>query len=422
MSKTILSILGELGATSSITEKVAILGNEKNNATLKQVFQAAYNPMISYYIKKIPNNIPKGLPSTVLLSQAITSLSVLSSRELTGNAGIQYLTNILNQLHQDDATVIERIIERDLRCGTSDTLASRVWPGLVPTFDVMLAHKDISGIKYPAFAQIKSDGARCHMSLQAGKAVAFSRSGKEIVLRGVFDYALRKMVNEGETLDGELIAVKDGKVLDRKTGNGIINKAIKGTISEDEAKMLVFASWDIVDFTSTIPYNKRIERLTKMADSKNSNIWVLQTSIVNNELEATSFFEQCLAACEEGAMIKNTNSFWVPKRSKDIGKMKAEEVADLKIVGLKEGTGKFVGMLGAFECETSDGKLQVNVAGMSDALRKEFWDVKMIGRVIEVIYNQLITDKKTGMSSLFLPRFHGLREDKFVANTIGELK
>jgi hypothetical protein len=422
---TILSILDELEATASTNAKVAILEREKNNEVLKHVFQATYNPMITYGIKQIPTY--KSFNTNQPLQFGLSCLASLVSRVFTGNAAIDFLSDTLANLSKDDAIVIERIIDRDLRCGTSDTLASRVWPGLVPTFDVMLAHKDISGIKFPAYAQIKSDGARCHMSLQAGKAVAFSRNGKPIELHGTFDKRITSWIEEGMTLDGELLAMKDGKILDRKTGNGIVNKAVKGTISKEEAEMLVYATWDVVDFTSTIPYKERLAYLRKNSKGlyakTNSKIFLLDAIIVNSKEEAEEFFDQCVAAGEEGAMIKNINSLWVPKRSKDLGKMKAEEVADLVIVGLQEGTGKNVGKLGAFICKTHDDKLEVNVGtGFSDEDRKTYWDRNIIGSVVEVMYNQLITDKKTGMHSLFLPRFLSVRVDKNKANTLGELK
>lgn len=420
----ILAILNELAETPSTNEKEAILRREKDNDLLKRVFQAAYNPMITYGIKQIPEYEPATELNYAVLKFGLEKLQKLVSREKTGNDAIWLLHAVLSSLLPDDAIVLERIIQRDLRCGTSDTLASRVWPGLVPTFDVMLAHKDISGIKYPAYAQVKSDGARCHMSLQAGKAVAFSRNGKPIELHGVFDSTIKFFIKEGETLDGELVAIgKDGEILDRKTGNGIVNKAVKGTISKEEVEMLQFHTWDIVDFTSTIPYKIRIKRLSDVITPAPCNIKILSTEIVNSEDEAYEFYNSCRAAGEEGAMIKNMDSKWVPKRSKDIGKMKAVEVADLVIVALEEGGGKYQGMLGAFVCETSDGKLRVSVGtGLSDSDRGEFANSAYIGRVIEVAYNEKIQDKKTEKWSLFLPRFLSLREDKFTANTLEELK
>ncbi len=423
---TILSILEELAATSSTIEKVNILKREVKNSTLKAVFRAAYNPMVSYYIKQIPETKSSFKPKSFSLDQALESLSALSSRSVTGNDAVKFLGDLLSQVKFEDRIVLERVIDRDLRCGCSDSLASRVWPGIVPTFDVMLAHKDISGIKYPCYGQIKSDGARCHMSLQGGKVVAFSRNGKPIELRGKFDYVITGYITEGETLDGELVAIdKSGNILPRKVGNGIVNKAVKGTISSEEAASLSFMVWDIVDYTSTIPYKDRIDRLlaSKLEEGANSRIFVLPTVIIKSEAEAQKFFEQCIAAGEEGAMLKNINSVWVPKRSKDLGKMKAEETADLVVVDVVEGTGKYEGMMGALVCETSDGKLRVNVgSGFSDEQRQEFATHKMVGSIVEVMYNQKITSKGKSTASLFLPRFKFLRVDKSHANTLEELK
>ena len=122
-------------------------------------------------------------------------------------------------------------------------------------------------------------------------------------------------------------------------------------------------------------------------------------------------------------MIKNMDAVWEPKRTKNIGKMKAYEEADLKIVALEEGGGKYAGMLGAFVCETSDGLLHVNVGtGLSDADRGEFANSAMIGKIITVGYNEIITAKGKDQAALFLPRFICVRHDKDVANSFEELK
>lgn len=426
----ILAILTELANEPSINNKVKILEREKDNELLKRAFIAAYNPMITYGIKQIPTY--KHVAHADSLSDALSNLQYLADRTYTGNIAVDHLRSQLENTHPDDATVIERIIQRDLRCGTSDSLASRVWEDLVPTFDVMLSHSDISGIKYPAYAQIKSDGARCHMSLRGGKAVAFSRNGKPIELHGMFDAALASIIEEGETLDGELLAFKQGKTLDRKTGNGIVNKAVKGTISKEDAECLVLATWDIVDFTSTIPYKDRIHRLNKaLIENPNTKISVLATTVVNDEQEAYKFYKQCRDNGEEGAMIKNMDAVWQPKRSKDIGKMKAIETADLRIKGWYYGdeNKQFKDGLGGFLCESEDGIVKVRVGGgYSKEFRLQDTSVfdSMVGGVMEVLYNEKIQDKKTKVWSLFLPRVDSdtnwYRIDKNVANTFEELK
>ena len=428
MSKTILSILNEIAATPSRNEKEAILRREQNNELLKSVFSAAYNPFINYYIKQIPSvNEYIGGHS---LERAITLLNSFSSRKYTGNAAITELAAILSLCGEDDATVIERIIQRDLRCGCSESTPNKIWPGIVPTFDVCLAHKDISNIKFPCYGQTKFDGLRCHLSLVNGKAVALSRNGKTIELLGVLDNDIGFLIKEGQTLDGELLCVKDGKILDRKTGNGIGNKAVKGTISKEEAEMIRFCTWDIVDTTSSIPYNKRIEGLLdalppyyeetsgrKTGPAYLNKIWVAETTIINNIEESQAFFEAKLAEGQEGAMMKNMDFKWEPKRVKGVGKMKAEEVKEMRIVDLVEGTGKYKGMLGKFICQSEDGLIETGVgSGLSDEERIEYFSSDMIGRVISVCYNQKIQSKNNPKASLFLPRFVELREDKDIAD------
>ena len=424
----IFNILNELAAEPSTNAKVKILEREKNNVLLENVFKAAYDKTVTYGIKQIPEyRIGSPTPGDWSLESAMKELQKFSSRELTGNNAINHLKFVLQMMNNPgNCTVFERIIQRDLRCNTSDTLAARVWPGIVPVFDVMLAHKDISGIKYPCFGQIKFDGARCHLIWDGKKASAWSRNGKEIQTLGIFDEQMKTAFGDDTvTIDGELLVVRDGKIIDRKTGNGIISKANKGTITQEEANTIRMVTWDIVDATSKIPYDIRLKTLTDAmsASLTNNMITLAETRTINSPEEAQKMFEECIAAGHEGAMMKNTKQIWEPKRVKGIGKMKAEETIEMRIVGLIEGTGKYAGMLGAFECETDDGTIEVNVGtGFSDEQRKKLFDEKYIGGIVEVLYNQLITDKKTGQYSLFLPRFVEVRFDKDVTSKFTELK
>ena len=420
----VLPILVEIANTSSTNAKVAILQREKDNDGLKKVIVATLNPFINYYIKKIPEYSRTHPP--IFLGDAMKRLHDFTLRKVTGNAAIDLLKTLLCGMHEYDAEVFTRIIERDLKCGVGSTLVNKVWPGLIPTFEVMLCHKDISGIKYPAFAQCKADGARCHLYWDGSNATAFARSGKQFELHGMLNESAAAMMEAGQTWDGELLVVDEyGNVLDRKTGNGILNKANKGTISPEEANRIIFVPWDIVDQTGTIEYKDRWNTI--------SDVFVLngyfapkfrqiETRVVENEEEAQIFFEEMLAKGQEGAVLKNFNNVWQGKRVKSCGKMKAEETADLRVVGWVPGTGKYEGMIGALIVETECGKLRCNVGtGFSDDDRKkppEYY----LGAIVEVMYNQVITSKGKDTASLFLPRLMQVRFDKDVANTLGELK
>lgn len=420
---SILSILNELAADNSRLAKEAILLREENNQLLKAVLVAALDPYINYYQKKIPAYKPEGKPA---LSWALDGLTELKTRAVTGNAAIMWLQNILSSLDKSDAEVIERIIGRDLKCGVSDSTVNKIWPGLIPTFDVMTCHKDTSGIKFPAFAQTKMDGARCHLFFDGKNATAFARSGKEFKLFGALDEAARVMMESGETFDGELLFTDaNGKILDRKTSNGIANKANKGTISDEEARRAIFVVWDIVDFTSTIPYSNRLTTLNvRFRDAfqaqLKTNIHMVKNVVVNSHEEAIAFYDGERKLGEEGAILKNMSTLWVPKRTKDQGKMKAEEEADLEVIGWELGTGKNSERMGNLVCATSDRKLVVGVGtGFSDEEREKGFT---IGSIVTVRYNEIIKDKKSDTFSLFLPRFIERRFDKKVANKFEELK
>lgn len=423
---SILNILNELASDNSRKHKEAILKREKNNQLLQGVFFHALNPYINYYQKKIPEYTPNKTAHAASLASMINSLKDLSTREVTGNEAIRRLQAILEATSADDALVIERIIGRDMKCGVNESTVNKIWNGLIPTFDVMTCHKDISHIVYPAIAQTKMDAARCHLHFDGKVAKNWARSGKEFKLFGVFSDAAAEIMQANEEIDGEIVFTdKNGKYLDRKTSNGLANKANKGTISEEEASRAVFVAWDVIDRTSTKTYEERFEDLTRRIKNNKGKIRLVKYQMVANVDEANKFYEQERELGEEGAIIKNLKGVWEPKRSKNCGKMKAEEEADLVVVGFKWGKAgsKYENDLGSLECETSDGLLNVNVSGMDEEVRFKYsHPEKWIGKIITVKYNMIIESKNSDKKSLFLPRFIEERFDKDEANLLEELK
>lgn len=427
---SVCNILAEIRADNSKLAKVAILTREKDNELLKRVLVAALDPFVNYWQKKIPAYTAGKYFPELSLDEAITHLyDELVSRKVTGTKAINRLIWILQNCSVEDADVIAMIVARDLRAGFGANTTNKVWPKLIPKFEVQLAHKDISGIRYPAYAQVKYDGMRCHLEYADGKALLRSRAGKEINLLGMFDDEVVRLMVNGDIFDGELLVTEkqpNGRmgIADRKTGNGILNKAVKGTITKKEAERVIFMAWDEVDYTSTIPYSVRMAALTKKIAGRGwGRIMCVDVTIVESAEEARAYYEKCISSKYEGAVIKNLHSKWVPKRTKDLGKMKAEEEADLVIVDWEEGSGKNVGKMGAVVCETSDGKLRVNVGiGWSDRDRETLTKENTKGLILAVMYNQLISDKKKETASLFLPRAIEFRIDKLIANTLEELK
>lgn len=428
MKYHVLNTLNELAATASVLEKQAILKHNEDNALLKRVFRMAYDPSINYYITTGEPSVQHAMCQMEMSEALDILINEFTTRRLTGNAAKARLTHILNLMYPADMTVLLRILDRDLRCGTGTTLPNRVWPNLIPTFDFLLADTDPSNITYPALSQLKADGIRAAMFVDAERGIVsfMSRQGKPIETHDFFNTeGMRLTRGQTATLDGELICYEGDKPLDRKTSNGILNKAIKGTISINEAEKIRFLVWDINDPAGEHGYVERYVALERqLTEHPASRIFLIETKMVDTAAEALQHFKEVRRRGLEGTIVKNLNGKWVPKRSKDLCKFKAEVEGEFKVTGFEYGTGKNKSRVGALFVETADGLVKTKVGifkDMDEKVRDELL-VEMPG-IVTILYNERITDKsrKDGTESLFLPRVTALRWDKSIANTRAEL-
>jgi len=437
----IFNIFEQLAADNSRLAKEAILLKNSSNSLLKRVFTLALNPFVQFYIRKIPSYDTKNAPRALEL--VLNDLDALSTRSVTGNNAIKHLQYILGSVSKEDAKIIERIIAKDLRCGVSEATVNKIWPGLIPSYPVMLAsgfdQKLVDKIEYPAYVQLKLDGMRFNAIVTGGNIEFRSRNGKELTIPckafAVPFIKLAEFYGTDMVFDGELlVADHAGKPVNRQTGNGILSKSIKGTMSEDEALNVRATLWDAITYETfqagkgDEPYKDRFAKLSNGISHVNNQfsqfrhfIDLVWTRQVDNFYEAQRHFEKWLAQGQEGTILKDKNGIWEDKRSKGQIKFKGELECDLQIVDWEEGTGKNKGRLGALVCESSDGVIRVNVgSGYSDEQRDEFTK-KVIGKIVTVKYNARIKDK-SGVESLFLPVFIELREDKDKAEASKSIK
>lgn len=455
----ILQILENIGSDSKRTHKESVIEKHKDNKLFLRVLTLALDPYINFFIRKIPDYTFKFLnegETHQTLDWALVELEKLSSRQLTGHAGIEHLRSVLSSLSINDAIIIERIIGKDLRCGAGDGTVNRVIENYIPTYPCLLARpyeeKNIKNITYPALSQLKADGLRVNFHVAKLTVAICGRSGRAIDLLGYMEPELLKLgqqFSEPVVIDGELVVVdENGKLLSRKIGNGIINKAIKGTISPEEAKMVRAQIWDVIPASefkagiSNLTYEKRFQLLKDAVDAVKpagvdalaaklkglkATFWMIPTKVVNSLPEAVAHFEELLADGEEGTILKNYCGLWEDTRSKHLVKFKAERDADLEVIGWNPGEGKFVGMVGSLICASSDRLVECSISGFSDDLRAEITkDIdSWVGCIVAVLYNERISSKssgRAGIDSLFLPRFAERRYDKSVANSSKEIK
>ena len=427
--------LNDLASNASRNYKIEQLQKNVDNEVLRNVVRLALDPFTQFYQRKIPKYTATGGGCLV---KAIDDLYDLSSRSVTGNAAIQRLTEILSGLDLCNAKVIERIIQKDLKCGVQVSTANAVWAGLIREYPVMLCspfeQKLVDKINYPAYAQLKMDGMRFNAIVRDGKCEFRSRNGKEILLLGNLEQEFIALAGSVDCVfDGELLVMFDGdyQFADRQTGNGILNKANKGTISEKEASQVHATVWDVIPYVMfetgycATPYSQRfssLEILVNKQSSENKKIWLVTSDIVQNLDEAQVLFEGYLEKGLEGIILKDGSGDWEDRRAKHQIKFKGELECDLKIVAVEEGKGKAEGMLGAIVCESADGVVKVSVgSGFSDLQRKQYWAENLVDRIVAIKYNSRITNKQ-GEESLFLPVFIELRDDKDIADLSKDVK
>lgn len=456
---TILNIIKQLRATRSKNEKQAILEANKANDDLKEFFRLALDPFILFYAKKDFGHIHEGELKISLKDGMAYLRDNIATRQITGNAALDGLRSVMEQMLSEDVEVMRLILKKDPDCGV-DTTALKVWPGLYKEYPVLLSESfdqkywDKNFANKKLFAvQLKGDGGRTNIIIRNGVVSVMSRVGNELNLHGRFDCLAERFNNI--MIDGELVAFKDGKFLSRKQSNGIFTKAIRGTISKDEADMMHLMAWDTVPITvfdgkeESAEYLERFTNLTNLFANYNPTlISIIESRIVSTQEEAMGFYLEMRERGEEGAMIKTLEHKWSNTRSKEILKLKNIATVELKVVGANEGEGVLKGNLGSLILETECGKLNVNCSGFPLKLRSQIWaninnepvtysavvdcdsvyntvnpgDTTInIGSILEIKYNELINDKRTGKHSLFLPRFDKERLDKTHANTLEEI-
>ncbi len=432
------AVLNELARNNSRIFKETLLEKHKDEELLEQVVFLALDSFTQFYIRKIPTYKSEDNPK-IDLQEALDRLELLSSRKLTGHAGIDWLRETLESLDPADALVIERIIKKDLKCGVSSSTANKIWPGLVRVYPVMLSsaydEKLIKKVVWSdgVYIQTKEDGMRANAIVKDGAVSFKSRNGKDIDILGNLesDFISLSMECLNFVFDGEMLVVDENEnPLPRKEGNGILNKAIKGTISAKEAAMIRFKVWDMIPYNDfleekhTVPYSSRFLGLSAIVNSaKTDKIKLVDNDVVYSLDEAIHIFKRYLAQGKEGVIIKTPDSIWENKRSKKNIKMKNELECDLLCTGWEPGEPgtKYENLLGSLVMQTSDGVIKVNVGtGLKDEDRTN--PERYVGKIHTIKYNERITKKDGGDQSLFLPVYVEVREDKDTADTEKDVK
>lgn len=449
----ISDILKEIASEPGTNAKMDILKKYKDNELLKRVLYLANSRRAKFYIKDIPTFTYSG--KDLPLDQVLDGLRVLSERIVTGHDAIEHLSEMLSDLHPDDAYVLERIIEKDLKIGMGTTNMNKVIPKLIEETPYMGAKaydekyvRDIfkSG---PAISQLKMDGRYSNAIIRNHSVELESRQGEITHLEGAaFIKELEKLpdcVLNGElTIDGvhrykangivaSLVSIGDKIHKGEDVTKEIADFEKKNQIGYQEAMdRIKYTVWDMINVeeyfaaASNTVYDTRLNHLIILLQTADPHyLTLVEGEYVKNIEEAMNHFQKMLQMGEEGTILKALNKGWKDGKPNWCVKMKLEMTFDLRIIGFQYGTQgtKNEKVISTLLCESSDGLLKTNPSGMTEGMMRYITENqdKLLGTIVEC-ESSGISQNKNGEYSMLHPRVLKLRDDKSTCDSLETIK
>ena len=436
----LLDQINQVGAAKGKQKEAVLASFADPDLGVKPVINYALNPRITFGIgKKTITEIEKNSEvgdAVLSWGKAQHILDRLAARELTGSAALSALASIRSNHCEDSWELLKRILIKDLRGSFSAKTANRVWRGMIPLFEVQLAHKYTpSKVKeWPADAEVKHDGVRCmaEVNMSDSTVTMYSRTGNEFTtfdslkgdVLGLLKAALPNSTGKFY-LDGE---IKSGEF--NKTSGDIHRK----NTDIKDAYFYVFDFLTADEFwnnSSDINYKrrKRLQALFVKAGAnlvapeeldiagvsteggegaKFMNLILIEQYQVASDKAAKALFGHFYGLGEEGIIVKPRYETYQRKRHNGFLKMKNAISEDLKIIGFEKGERdtKYENHLGSLIVDFNG--VSVNVSsGLTHDARMTWWNHRdeLLGRIIEVGAHEVTPD-----GSLRHPRFIKFRD------------
>lgn len=464
------SVRGIKGTNAKVDYLRGCIGND----ALKESLYRTYEPDISYWLspnEKMKEQAMSPSDNSRDMTAVFRFLDNLSNRVVTGHAAKSEYSQVASTISRDGIDVLNTILARDIRAGLASKQINKVWPSLITEIPYMRCSlPEESGIKnwawgtdgFTAYSQVKADGMFAYLTVSGhgedAKCKVMSRRGSKFLEGSYFDKLFKdaKRVADASNwsllgdsgaiqFHGELLVFKNGVLMPREKGNGILNSILKTGESVDadgNPYDVRFCCWDISPadekkgtpiiipkgsgklLLPPLPYSSRIEMLENAisASGVSSGAFSLVESRPINTYEAASkHFLEVIKNGGEGTVVKHHSGIWADGDSKHQVKMKVAFHCDLKVIGFNPGKGKNESTFGSLVCQSSDGELEVGISGMSGALRQEIWDNRddWLGKVVAVVANSVTEPSKSNSKyALFLPRILECRLDKSQADDI----
>ncbi len=425
--KQVATIIKQLQNTSGTNDKINILKKNSDNELLKRSLFYTYSPYLKYGITEQVFEEYKIGDSTLRVGDIFSLLDILANNNINDQLREQVVAFVEAQ-DEDVRDLVKGMLIKDLKIGANATTINKVWDDLIPVFDVMLAQslakqKDnyLNGKHFALTTKL--DGFRC---------VYLPNEKKFYTRQGQVYEGIDHLIEECDKIS-QGIYVLDGELLYRNNDNLPSDELYRLTTSvarkkgkTKEKTNLEFHLFDIIPLSefqkgeSIDVYRDRmalLERLHAQAEGLDFLKRVTPLYVGDDASHISTLLDEVVAQGEEGLMLNLLDGKYECKRSKNILKIKQFHDADVLVVDVYEGKKDFKGTLGGLKVKfLLNGKeLVTDVgSGYSKSEREQFFNYPetIIGKVIEIKYFEVSSNKKGGNDLRFATYQHRIREDK----------
>lgn len=273
-------------------------------------------------------------------------------------------------------------------------------------------------IKFPVVASEKLDGVFCLAYVCNGKCHIYSRTGE--------------VYTSLEHLKPELIDLSKASQCDviifEAYVDGVSQPTISGWCRDTKRQHLEVESYvhDMLtfsEFKNCDTENGYADRYDYMQHCfkqlrPTKHIHLVDSWVVFSFAALMAWAESIWYRGGEGVVYRDFFAgYMAGKRNSTMVKIKKAVSFDLKVIAVKEGTGKYKGSTGYLICQDRKGKIVKVGSGLTDEQRRTWWSPWGYDEIVGSIV-QIDAMKVSSKGVLREPRFKGIRFDKMEADVI----
>ena len=419
----VLQVIEGISKISSRNGKKNYIKKNLNVPFFKEVVLYAYDSRKVFNINKFPlkalKTIRKCDPEDIF-----QTLDKYAAKKGVSNAEINYLHGLC--LDDDTCKVVSRIVNSDLRCGVNLKTWKEFFPSLFEhspmlcSLAVRYLHRDDTFSEEldtfvdtcdgwgNVIGSIKANGVRTWIDHSGSKPLYISRSGKLYENFNILNndsLQVAKALKEHFKL--EELPILDGEVTFEGEDFQDQMKQVRRIKDVDPSKfrLVIFDSPSLNRITQV----ERSEVIRNIVDDFHENGLLSKTTFTEEVMfeDFSDFKGYFLDVVKnrklEGLVLKRADAFYDFKRSSYWCKVKDWFSVDCKVIGVEEGTGKYVGVMGALLIDFNGVTVKVG-SGYSDDQR--IWFFENPPKIIEVEYKTITKD-----GSMQHPSFVKERDD-----------